>query len=303
MNKVFANESEEDRRIRAKERVKYQDMKDNFEPTQKEIVVEHQPKQAKHSSLFHSAWNKKKLIAGVFIFLMLSSAFGFVVGTNMAYSVAYKEGALVGYTAALTDTANLLQQQGITLDWNRQADGAYKLVVHTPSGQTSQITVAANLIVEIRGADGKLKETARGAGTFTDTGKNWTIQQIGSVANVIGTESAPNATRMAYYLSESLTSAGIGTTSKILPSEITDHGLERAAATASTFISTGSWNCTKVKTVTTGTQAVVVWGLNFTPYADTNTSGNSLVAYDTTPGTKNLAVGDTETETWTITLT
>ena len=221
----------------------------------------------------------------------------------MAYPVAYKEGAQVGYSAALVDTANLLQQRGITLDWNQQTDGSYKLVVHTPDGQTSQINVAANLIVEIKDKNGNLKETARGAGTFTNLGKNWTIQQIGSVANVVGTESAPNATRMAYYLSESLTSAGIGVTSQILPSEITDHGLQRAAATSSTFISTGSWNCTLVKTVATGAQSPLIWGLNFTPYADATTGGNSLVAYDTTPGTKALALGDTETETWTITLT
>jgi hypothetical protein len=221
----------------------------------------------------------------------------------MAYGVAYKEGALVGYTTALTDTANLLQQVGITLDWNKQTDGSYKLIVHAPNGQTSQVIIAANLLVQIHDANGKLKETARGAGTFTNLGKNWTLQQISNVANVVGTESAPNATRIAAYLSESTSSAGIGVTSQILPSEITTNGLDRAIATSSTFISTGSWNCTLVKTVITGAISPLIWGLNFTPYADSTTGGNSLVAYDATPGTKNLALGDTETETWTITVT
>ena len=156
------------------------------------------------------------------------------------------------------------------------------------------------MILEVRDANGVLKESARGAGTFTNLGKNWTICQLSNVANVVGTRSAPNATQYAAYLSESETAAGIGVTSQILPSEITNHGLERAVGTSSTYISVGSWNVTKTKTVTTGSISPLIWGLNFGTYAS---DPNSLVAYDATPGTKNLALGDTETETWTITIT
>lgn len=268
---------------------------------QNSVSETYQPTKTKRSFSFH--FPSKKAFAVGLIAIFLCSMFAFVAGTNMAYNVGYNTGAKEGYSSALVDTANLLQQKGITLDWKQQADGTYQLTARTPDGQTSQLTLAANFIDVIRNNQGQLKETARGAGTFTNLGKNWTLQQISKLTNVLGTESAPNATQYAAYLGESASSTGLSVTSLVLPSEITDHGLQRVVGTTSTYISAGSWNVTVVKTVITGSISPLVWGLYFTPTTDGYANTNTLLAYDTTPGTKALALGDTETETWTITLT
>ena len=61
----------------------------------------------------------------------------------------------------------------------------------------------------------------------------------------------------------------------------------------------GQFNVTTTKTCSTAGITVAEWGLYWRPYSANTKDINTLIAYDSTPGSKNLAVGDTLTETWT----
>jgi hypothetical protein len=233
---------------------------------------------------------------------LLCLAGGFIAGTNMAYPIAYEQGATDGYNAALIDCANLLQQKGITLDWTTNADGSYNLTVRTPDGATAQATIVVNLLLEWRDQYGNLKDTTHGAGTFTTLGKNWTVAQISSIADVVQSNTGVNASQYALYLSDSTDMTGAAVTSVILPNEIVNTGLERAVATSKNWVSTGVFNCTVTKTAT-GAIVPLGWGLNYADYTSSATYRNSLIAYDAAPGSKNMADTDTLTETWTVTFT
>jgi hypothetical protein len=238
-------------------------------------------------------------------FLVLIMAFlcitvGFIAGTNMTYPVAYDEGVKVGYSSALIDVANLLQRKGITLDWTNNADGSYVLTVSLPNGQIAQANIAANLVLEHRDKNGNLISVERGAGTFTTLGKNWTLAQISNIANIVQSNTGINASQAALYLADSTDMTGVSVASTILPNEITNKGMERKKSTTDAFVSTGVFTVSCVKTAT---DAVIPlgWGLNYAIYTDF--AGASLIAYDATPGSKNMVNGDTLTETWTITIT
>ena len=223
---------------------------------------------------------------------------GFLAGTLSSYPVGYKDGATVAYNQALADVAGLLQQQGITLDWHTNPDGSYTLQVITGSGQVARANIAVNLIVEWRDSNGKLLETGRGAGTFTTLGKNWTVAQLSSIANVVQSNTGVNATQYALWLADSTDMTGAAVGSEQLPNEITGSGLGRLEATSKTFISTGVFTCAVTKTAG-ATITPLGWGLN---YAANGTYVKSLIAYDAGPGAKAMVSGDTLTETWTVTI-
>lgn len=237
------------------------------------------------------------ILATVLAFVCLS--IGFISGTNMAYSVAYNEGAKVGYSSALIDVANLLQQKGITLDWINNVDGSYLLTVSLPNGQSAQANIAVNLVLEHRDKDGNLISVERGAGTFTTLGKNWTLAQISDIANVVQSNTGINDTQAALYLADSTDMSGASVASIILPNEITNTGMERKKSTTDAFVSTGVFTVSCVKTAS-GPIVPLGWGLNYAVYTDF--SGQSLIAYDATPGSKNMVASDTLTETWTVTI-
>ena len=261
---------------------------------------------AKTTSRFHISL---KTFAAMALVSIICLAGGFVIGTNMAYNVAYNQGAKEAYNAALKDVAGLLQQKGITLDWQTKDDGSYVLTVTAPGGgQIAQVIVRADLVVEQR-RNGQLVSSGRGQGTFTDLGKNWTVQQLGNLTGAVLAGTYINKTTAAMYLgnANNLTVMS-GTAYYQLPGEYnTTNGLGRTtnstAALGPTWKSTGVFTVNNTFTVATASSTVGVWGLYYGPYSATDFSTcYSLIAYDATPGTKNTVVGDTLTESWTVTV-
>jgi hypothetical protein len=269
------------------------------------------------------SWSKRKVFSALSIAIILTATFTFLAATNLAYPVgyndaypvAYNQGYKTGVSDALTNVANLLQTKGITVDWNVNTDGTYTLKVMSADGTSSAtLKVALNLVIVHRNAAGQVIQTARGAGTFTNLGKNWTIQQIlngTAITSGGGTSGVPvtgntgiNATTCAIYLGDATTAAS-SATSTVQPTETQANGLGRATAT-SIYYSAGSgqgtigqFNCTVTKTCTPSGQTSAEWGLYYRAYAAAPADQNSLIAYDSTPGSKNLASGDTLQETWT----
>lgn len=282
-------------------------------------------KQIKPRRQIKQAWgiSKHKFFAALTIVLMVSIAVGFIAGSNLAYPVAYNEGAKMGYTTGVTDTlqnvANLLQTKGVTLDWKQNTtDGSYVLTVTTVEGQTASLNLAMNLIIT-HYHNGQVVSLERGAGTFTNYGKNYTIQQIlydstdiAGFASGGGTSGIPlpdntgiNATMGLLYLGDA-TTAGSSATSTVQPTETQSDGMGRLKETAVSYSAgstgggvIGAFNVTATKTCSTAGITVAEWGLYARPHGTTTIDINSLVAYDPTPGSKNLAVGDTLAETWT----
>ena len=163
------------------------------------------------------------------------------------------------------------------------------------------MNIAANFLIEIRDKNGNLKETARGAGTFTNLGKNFTATQLANFTGIItGNTAGINASTPALYLAESNNTAGIAVTSLVIPNEIVNGGLARAKASAQTTRLLEHGLASVVKTVTTTAIQTSCWSLNYDAYTS---QPDSMIAYDSTPGAKNTVSGDTLTETWTITVT
>lgn len=235
------------------------------------------------------------------VLIGLIAASGFVC-YDIGVQDGYNTGAVVGYNGALKDVANLLQMKGITLDWSSNTDGSYTLKVITANGQMAQVTVAANLVVE-QYRNGRLISSGRGAGTFTDVGKNWTVQQISNLAGIVG-GTGINTTSIAKYLGDALNTTSATSTTYMLPGEYNSTaGLHRQTGTCS-YVSTGVYSVTVTKTAN-ATATTQLWGLYCLPYSATDTSEQySLVAWDTGGyAAKNLVSADTLAETWTITLT
>ena len=262
-------------------------------------------------------WSKKKTISLFVIGMFLVSAFTFMAATNMTYPVAYKDGYTTGTTDTLTSVANMLQSKGVTLDWKQTTDGQYAITVTSANGQSATLNLAMNLIVTHRNAQGQVISTERGAGTFTNLGKNWTIQQIlygtaiagfssggGTSGIPVSPDTGSNSSEAALYLGDA-TTAGSSATSLVQPTETQANGLGRAIETSCYYSAgtgggtIGQFNVTVTKTCTPSGQTTAEWGLYFLPYSANTKNQNSLIAYDSTPGSKNFASGDTEQETWT----
>jgi len=213
----------------------------------------------------------------------------------------------------------MLQSKGVTLEWKQTPDvSGYSIKVNTADLQSATLNLALNLIITHRNAQGQVISTERGAGTFTNLGKNWTIQQIlydsADIAGFTsggGTSGIPttsdtgiNATEAALYLGDA-TTAGSSATSLVQPTETQLDGMARLKET-SVYYSAGSgggtigqFNCTVLKTCSSAGITIAEWGLYWRPYSGNSKDINTLIAYDSTPGSKNYAVGDTETTTWT----
>lgn len=246
----------------------------------------------------------------VILLIFATASVSFFIGLNTASTSYYQQGV----TDTLTKVANLLQTKGVTLDWKQTADG-YTITISTVGGQSATLNLAMNLYITHRDKYGNLISSERGAGTFTNLGKNFTINQIlYSAANIAGfvsgggTSGIPitgstgsNTTTALLYLGDA-TTAGSSATSLVQPTETQLDGMARVKETsayysAGTGIGTiGQFNCTVTKTCSSAGITVTEWGLYYGAYA---TDPNTLVAYDSTPGSKNLAVGDTLQETWT----
>ena len=242
--------------------------------------------------------NQKWFMATSAILIGLIVASGFVC-YNIGLQDGFTTGVTTGYNSALKDVANLLQEKGITLDWHTNADGSYTLKVVTADGQTAQVTVAANLIVE-QYHNGKLVSSGRGAGTFTDVGKNYTLQQISNLAGITGSTGI-NTTAIAKYLGDANNATDATAQTYMLPGEYNSTaGLHRQAGTPS-YSSVGVYTVTVTKTAN-ATATTRLWGLYALPYSATDTTEQySLVAWDTGGySPKNLVSGDTLNETWTI---
>jgi hypothetical protein len=238
-------------------------------------------------------------VTAVLIGLIVASGF---ICYNIGIQDGFNSGAVVGYNGALKDVANLLQEKGITLDWHSNTNGSYTLKVITANGQSAQVTVSANLVVE-QYRDGRLVSSGRGAGTFTDVGKNWTIQQISALSGMVAGGTGINTTSIAKYLGDALNTTAATSTTYMLPGEYNaTAGLHRQTGTPS-YVSVGVYSVTVTKTAN-ATATTQLWGLYYLPYSATDTtSQNSLVAWDTGGyAAKNLVSADTLQETWTITL-
>lgn len=238
------------------------------------------------------------IVTAVLIGLIAASGF---VCYDIGVQDGFNTGTVSGYNGALKDVANLLQTQGITLDWKSNVDGSYTLKVIAASGQSAQVSVAANLVVE-QYRNGRLVSSGRGAGTFTNVGKNWTIQQLSNLAGITG-GTGINTTSIAKYLGDANNATAATSTTYMLPTEYNSTaGLHRQTGTCS-YVSVGVYSVTVTKTAN-ATATTTLWGLYCLPYSATDASQqNSLVAWDTGGyAAKNLVSGDTLAETWTVTL-
>jgi hypothetical protein len=243
----------------------------------------------------------KKTIAISVLLMVLCLSGGFIAGYIVSYPTAYKE----GYNQALLTVANLLQQAGVTLDWKDQGNGQYLFTVRTAGGTSVQMTIAVNFALVWRDQYGNLKDTGRGAGTFTNFGKNWTVQQLTGIHNMVLGGNGQNTTGngAAQYLGNGNTVSGLSAATQQLPGEYSNNGLNRTAAatTPPTYYATGVFYENETFTVTTASSTVAAWGLYAGPYSTDTSEVTTLIAYDTGPGVKNTLVGDTLAEGWTVT--
>lgn len=229
----------------------------------------------------------------------------FTVDANQLYQTGVKDGT----NYALTQVTDLLTANHLDFTWTETGDGKYNLKISglDAYGTAQALGVHGATTCDINvlqyRADGTLVSGSHGAGTLTDLGQDYLAQQ---------TSGAVNATQCAKYISMSNNTSGLTGASTILPTEYVtadSNGLARAAGTyAYGAAGSGTWNVTNTFTAT-AVAAPLVWGLSYQTITNTGgiagatiTAGNNLVAYDSTPGVKNMAVSDTLAVTWTVTV-
>ncbi len=244
----------------------------------------------------------KILFAAVFasVFLEASLELSYNFGYNNAYPIVYRAGFEDGYSAgypagykvALTDVRAFLQSHQVGFDWTDLGNGSYQLMIS--SGGSLAFSGIAEVHLNVQHyRDGVLLSDEYGAGVLTNIGKEWIEAQLTGNAN---------ATEKALFCADSndATDPPLATWTQ-LPSEITANGLERALGTWTTNATTyGNWTVSVTKTWT-GTQSTQLWGLCWKGYADS--ADNVLLCADSGPSQKNGVAGDTEVETWLVTVT
>jgi hypothetical protein len=239
-------------------------------------------------------------IAIVLAATILCSVGAYIAGVKMTYDYALRE----GYSEAMNDVATNLQKKGYDFRWHDFGNGTYSIeILGYDNAVMKKAIVTCDLSLQIYDKYGHLKYSDVGAGTFTDQGKNWTIAQLsGGYANT---------TQMMQWISQSNSSAGLSATSTILPTEKDCGGMSRVQGQFNWMNQTSGsyffWNVTNTFSITQA-DTIVVWGFNWQSVTDKYalstsgsinpkgviTAGHNLIWYDTTPGSKNMAVGDIE---------
>lgn len=232
----------------------------------------------------------KKITAAKVLVIFLLMVGTYFLGATTVVPTAFNQGYEKGYVKALADVKDVLSQKGISFSWQDLGDGKYLLSVYDAKGQMfAQGHAEVHLLLQ-HYRDGVMLTNETGAGVLTTIGQDWIEQQI----------SGTSTTDRAIYCADSndATDPALASWTQ-LPFEITANGLDRMTG-AYTSTGVGTWTVYVLKTCSTAPQSTQLWGLH---WIVTDNSNNNLLASDTGPAQKNMVVGDTLAETWTISVT
>lgn len=232
---------------------------------------------------------KKKILIALTLILIAA----FTANSFFSMQAGYNMGTQNGAISTLNAVQGVLSDHGIAFQYTNLGNGAYNLTVFgTDNSVAKTMKVSCDFTID-QYRHGILIASGHHAAQLTNQGANYFAQQASS-------NTYASTTQICRYISMSASAAGLGASSTILPSEITNDGLARVAGSF-TSTGTGTWTVYNLFTDATAGNSPLVWGLSWQSASDTTnilggstiTAGNNLVWYDTGPGTKALAVGDT----------